>query len=67
MDTDSGKNIPMEKASPESVAQAILKGIEAGVEDILPDVVSLEMGKAFFADPKALERQVGAPSEAAAA
>ena len=57
----------MEKASPESVAQAILKGIEAGVEDILPDVVSLEMGKAFFADPKALERQVGAPSEAAAA
>lgn len=67
VDTDMGKNVPMEKASPESVAQAILKGIEAGVEDILPDVVSLEMGKAFFADPKALERQVGAPVEAAAA
>jgi NAD(P)-dependent dehydrogenase (short-subunit alcohol dehydrogenase family) len=67
VDTDMGKDIPMEKVSPESFAQAILKAIEAGVEDILPDVVSLEMGKAFFADPKALERQVGAPVEAAAA
>lgn len=34
------KNIPMEKASPESVVQSTLKGIETGVEDILPDVVS---------------------------
>ena len=55
-----GKNIPMEKASLESVSLAILKGIGAGVEDILPDVGSVEMGKAFFADPKALERRVGA-------
>lgn len=67
VDTDMGRNVPMDKASPESVAQAILAGIEAGEEDILPDVVSREMGKAFFADPKALERQVGAPAEEAAA
>ena len=67
VDTDMGKNVPMEKASPQSVAQAILTGIEAGEEDILPDVVSRELGKAFFADPKALERQVGAPAEEAAA
>lgn len=67
VDTDMGKNVPMEKASPQSVAQAILTGIEAGEEDIFPDVVSREMGKAFFADPKALERQVGAPPEEAAA
>jgi NAD(P)-dependent dehydrogenase (short-subunit alcohol dehydrogenase family) len=67
VDTDMAKGIPMEKASPESVAQAVLAGIQAGDEDIFPDATSREMGKAFFADPKALEHQVGQPAEAAAA
>jgi len=67
VDTDMAKDLAMDKASPESVAKAILAGVEAGAEDIFPDPTSLEMGKAFFADPKAFERQVGQPVEAAAA
>ena len=45
----------------------MVAGVKAGEEDIRPEVVSRETGKAFFANPKALERQVGAPAEEAAA
>jgi NAD(P)-dependent dehydrogenase (short-subunit alcohol dehydrogenase family) len=67
VDTDMGSGIEMEKASPESVADAILKGIEAGDEEIFPDPTAREIGKAYFADPKAVERNVGNPAAAAAA
>lgn len=54
-DTDMATRLPFDKTSADSVAHAILDGLEAGVEDILPDPVSQQMGGAFFSGPKQLE------------
>ena len=58
VDTDMAANIPLDKASPREVAHAILDGVEAGQEDILPDPMARQMGAAFFSGPKQLEQQV---------
>ena len=58
VDTDMAANIPLDKASPREVAHAILDGLEAGQEDILPDPMARQMGAAFFSGPKQLEQQV---------
>lgn len=55
-DTDMATRLPFEKSTPQSVAHAILDGLEAGVEDILPDPMAQQMGGAFFAGPKQLEQ-----------
>ncbi|MEP7001533.1 MAG: SDR family oxidoreductase [bacterium] len=65
IDTRMGEVLTMEKASPADAAQAIVAEIIAGSEDIFPDKTSQGMGPAFFADPKGLERQVGAVPAAA--
>jgi len=56
VDTDMAEKIPIEKVSPASVAIAILDGLEAGDEDILPDPYAVEEGAVYAASPKALER-----------
>lgn len=59
VDTDMLRGVGIPKASPESVAAAVLDAVENGEEDIFPDPVS-----AFIADnwrdgaTKALERQL---------
>ena len=45
-------------------ASAILDGLEAGVEDILPDVVAQQVGETYFRSPKTLEQQVAASATA---
>lgn len=55
VDTDMATRLPFEKSTPSAVAHAILDGLEAGVEDILPDPVAQQMGAAFFSGPKQLE------------
>lgn len=60
VDTDMGAGLEMDKASPSSVAAAIISGIEAGTEEILPDIMSQQLGGLFSQDPKGLERQVAA-------
>jgi NAD(P)-dependent dehydrogenase (short-subunit alcohol dehydrogenase family) len=60
VDTDMATGIPFDKTSPQDVASAILDGVEQGIEDILPDPMSAQMGGGFFESPKALERQVAA-------
>ena len=51
-----GLDIP--KASPESVARAILDGVEKGEEDIFPDPMSESMADSWRSGAaKALERQ----------
>jgi NAD(P)-dependent dehydrogenase (short-subunit alcohol dehydrogenase family) len=65
VDTDMARDIPMAKAAPESVAAAILDGIEAGVEEVFPDEMSRQFGSAFYANPRAVEREVNARPEAA--
>jgi len=58
VDTDMAAGIPMEKTSPQVVANNILDGLEAGSEDIYPDPMAVGMGAGYEESPKGLERQV---------
>lgn len=58
VDTDMARDLPIDKTPVQDVANAILDGIEAGDEEIFPDVVAQEQGARYLADPKALERHV---------
>jgi short-subunit dehydrogenase len=60
VDTDMSKEITFPKTSALAVAEDILSGIEAGQEDIYPDPMAKDVGKAWAADPKAVERQFAA-------
>ena len=59
VDTTMAESFPMEKTSPNVVAQAVLTGIEEGQEDVYPDPVSVEMHTGLLGDPKAVEKQAG--------
>lgn len=58
VDTDMAANNPFDKTSAPDVANAILDGVEQGVEEILPDAMSVQMGAGYEAGPKGLELQV---------
>jgi len=60
IDTDMTKELEMDKDSPENVAENIIKGLIAGDEDIFPDSMSSEVGKAYFESPKSVEKQFSA-------
>jgi NAD(P)-dependent dehydrogenase (short-subunit alcohol dehydrogenase family) len=65
-DTDMTRGFDIPKASPESVARAILDGVEKGEEDIFPDPMSASMAESWRGGvAKALERQNAALLEAA--
>jgi NAD(P)-dependent dehydrogenase (short-subunit alcohol dehydrogenase family) len=58
-DTDMTRTFDIPKASPESVARAIVDGIERGEEDIFPDPVSASFAESWRTGAiKALERQL---------
>jgi len=57
IDTDMVRAMDMAKASPESVAQGILTGVEQDQDDIFPDPMSRELFAIWRSDPKQLERQ----------
>ncbi|WP_282605122.1 SDR family oxidoreductase [Pelagibius sp. Alg239-R121] len=59
VDTDMAANLPMDKASPNTVVQIILAAIESGDEDVYPDSAAKEMHTGLLGDPKAVEKQVG--------
>jgi NAD(P)-dependent dehydrogenase (short-subunit alcohol dehydrogenase family) len=57
-DTDMTRGYEIPKATPESVAQAILDGLEAGEEEIFPDPLSAQIAESWRNGPaKAFERQ----------
>lgn len=60
VDTDMIRDFEMPKATPASVADAILEGVASGQEDIAPDPMSRAIWATFLQDPKAVERQFGA-------
>ncbi len=60
IDTDMIAGVDMPKASPRSVAEAILDGVLAGEEDIFPDPMSAQLSAVWKQDPKAFERQFAA-------
>jgi len=56
IDTDMVRAMSMTKANPADVAQAILVGLERGLDDILPDAMSQGAFETWRRDPKELER-----------
>jgi NAD(P)-dependent dehydrogenase (short-subunit alcohol dehydrogenase family) len=61
VDTDMAPRIDIPKASPESVARAILDGVDNGDEEIFPDPLSEPMAEGWRnGASKALERQMAA-------
>lgn len=61
VDTDMGPTFDIPKASPESVARAILDGVENGDEEIFPDPMSESMAEGWRnGASKALEREFAA-------
>jgi NAD(P)-dependent dehydrogenase (short-subunit alcohol dehydrogenase family) len=61
VDTDMTRGLELPKASAESVARAILDGVEKGDEDILPDPLSASVAENWRSgEAKALERQFAA-------
>ncbi len=61
VDTDMTRGFDIPKSSPESVARAILDGVERGEEDIFPDPASGAMAESWRSGAaKALERQMAA-------
>ncbi len=61
VDTEMTRGLELPKASAESVARAILDGLEKGDEDILPDPLSATVAENWRSgEAKALERQFAA-------
>jgi hypothetical protein len=57
-DTDMSRGLDVPKASPESVARAILDGVENGEEEIFPDPMSASLEPDWNGGAvKAMERQ----------
>ncbi len=56
IDTDMAKDLPFDKASPESVAEHVYAAIANGEEDIFPDPYAVEFVNQLKADRKALEK-----------
>lgn len=66
VDTDMARSFPIDKATPESVAEAILDGIEADEDEIFPDPVAATMAEGIRNGPgKALEKQFASLAAAA--
>ncbi|UUX50723.1 SDR family oxidoreductase [Nisaea acidiphila] len=65
IDTDMGAAIEMEKTPPSEVAKAVLAAVDAGTEDVYPDLMSQEMHRSYWADPKAFELHLTGTSSAA--
>ncbi len=57
MDTDMVDGWDLEKVNTTIVAQNILDGLEAGVDDIFPDNQSHAIGSLYLNDPKRVEAQ----------
>jgi NAD(P)-dependent dehydrogenase (short-subunit alcohol dehydrogenase family) len=60
IDTDMARDFDFQKTSPAVAAENIIKGIEAGDEDIFPDPFSIQIGSSWSKDPKAVERSFAA-------
>jgi NAD(P)-dependent dehydrogenase (short-subunit alcohol dehydrogenase family) len=61
VDTDMTRGLDIPKSAPESVARAILDGVEGGEEDIFPDPLSASIAEGWNGGAaKELERQFAA-------
>lgn len=56
IDTDMAKNLPYDKASPDSVATHVFEAVKTGEEDVFPDPFAAEFVKQLRIDAKAVEK-----------
>jgi NAD(P)-dependent dehydrogenase (short-subunit alcohol dehydrogenase family) len=56
IDTDMAKNLPFDKASPDSVAIHLFEALAEGAEDVFPDPYAVEFHRQLREDYKALEK-----------
>lgn len=56
IDTDMAKPLDLPKEPASAVAEATLKGLAEGQEDIFPDAAARELAASLARDPKAVER-----------
>ncbi len=64
VDTDMAERFPITKVSAASAADAILDGLEQGLEEIYPDPFAADYGDIYAVNPKGLEGRVAAMSAA---
>ncbi len=60
IDTDMAKDIPMEKATPDQAADAIVRGLEAQTTYIFPDPTARQIGQFWAHDGRQLEAALAA-------
>jgi len=65
VETEMAAELQMDKTSPEAVAEAILDGLERGLEEIYPDPFAAAFGSTYAVDPKGVEKGLAAPAGAA--
>lgn len=58
IDTDMASDLPFDKVSPPSVADAIVEALEEGTEDVFPDPMAQGLFKSWREDAKAVERMM---------
>ncbi len=56
IDTDMAKGVDIEKDTPENVAKNLIEAMTHGEEDVFPDVMSVQVGKDYMANPKGVEK-----------
>ena len=56
IDTDMAKNLPFDKASPESVATQVFEALASSEEDVFPDPFAVEFVRQLRIDAKAVEK-----------
>jgi NAD(P)-dependent dehydrogenase (short-subunit alcohol dehydrogenase family) len=59
IDTDMIRTFAVAKTSAPEVARAVLDGMAAGVDDIFPDPMSMEVAETWRRDPRAIESRFG--------
>ena len=58
IDTDLAEDIPFDKASTSTVAQAVIEALENGTEDVFPDPMAYQLHEGWKANAKAMEQQM---------
>lgn len=59
VETDMAKDFDAPKVPPAQIAEAALKAVADGTEDVFPDPMATELWGSLRHDPKAVEKQVG--------
>ena len=56
IDTDMARDIPMEKTTPSTVAQAVMDALKTGTEEVFPDPMAVYLYEGWKADANATQQ-----------